>query len=645
MAKKIEKAGMTLTDAKGKVLRQPRDNAAESCKFAWWKDTENDQDLAQNILGTVKFLKGHQGARNEQLTVSTRLYGKTSAYNLIGTAFTRAASVNSNPMSDRVSFNVIQSVIDTLVAKIAKNKVIPSFVTNGGVWQMQRKAEKLCKFVDGIFYEVKAHTKIVLSFWHASIWGDGLLHIFKDNGRVGVEHVFPHEILVDMVETLSAPPRQLHRERIADREVLMDLFPDKAEEIAQVAPASYPELGGSGTVADLLTVVESWRLPTQKGEKDGYHAIIVGDVVLEKGVYEKDYFPFAKIPYARRPLGYWGQGAAERLQTLQGEINRLMITIQKNLWMGSGFKIFSHVTDKIPTQYFNNDVAPIIKWAGEHAPMYVAPQLVQPEIYQQVDALIDKAYRQEGVSQMAAASMKPQGLNSGKALREMDNIEADRFLFVQQDVEEFTLEVARQCIEVAKDIYKEKKKYEVCFPSNTFLQTIDWKDINLEADEYVLKAYPTSSLPEDPSGRLETVTEFMQAGLVSPRAGRKLLTMPDIEMSDSLANAKEDLLHKTFEAMLDEGEKAYRAPEPEWDLQLAGSMVLDYIAYAELHNCPPENIALLRRFNEQLGDLVGATQPPMPMAGAPGAPPMANPMPTPTSQMLPNVNTPPIGAA
>ena len=91
-----------------------------------------------------------------------------------------------------------------------------------------------------------------------------------------------------------------------------------------------------------------------------------------------------------------------------------------------------------------------------------------------------------------------------------------------QEMERFFLEGARQMIEVAKDIYARKKTFKVLFPTSKFMETIDWKDIKLKEDEYILKAFPTSSLPDDPAGKLQTIQEYMQAGLVSPRAGRRL---------------------------------------------------------------------------------------------------------------------------
>jgi hypothetical protein len=134
--KKIQRSNMVLTDSKGKVLRAPKEDAesAANIKFAWWK-SEDEEQLAQNIAGTIKFLEEHQASRNEQLMVSTRLYGNSSVSNLAGSALSRATSSNASPMNQRVSYNLCQSVGDTLVSKIAKNKVIPTFVTNGGIWE------------------------------------------------------------------------------------------------------------------------------------------------------------------------------------------------------------------------------------------------------------------------------------------------------------------------------------------------------------------------------------------------------------------------------------------------------------------------------------------------------------------------------
>lgn len=640
----IDKSKMTKY-RNGKKVREPKNEIDGSQKFYWWK-TKDKAAKAREIASTILFISRHQSTRLEQLTVSTRLYGNTSAFNLVGTAFTRANSVNSNPSSQRLTFNLCQSVIDTLVSKIAKDKVIPIYLTQGGVWEMQKKAKNLTKFTEGCFYQNKVHEKRTIAFRDACVWGDGLVHIFEDLDKeeICVERVLPHELLVDMIESLSQKPRQMHRVKVVDREILMAMFPDEKDIISVAIPSNYVEIGGTGTAVDMVTVTESWHLPSKKYEDedpncDGEHVICIGDDILFEEKWYKDYFPFAKISWSERLLGFFGQGLCEQLQNLQGEINRLMILVQRSMWMGGSFKVLLENGSKVVSQHVNNDVGSIIHYTGT-PPQYITPPVIQPEIVSYIDNLIDKGYRQAGLSQMTASGMKPQGLDSGRALREMTNIEDDRYMSVEQAVEAFDLEIGRQMIEVAKDIYKRKKTYQVTFPTSKFMETIDWKEINLEADQYILKAFPRSSLPEEPAARLQTIQEYMQAGIISPKTGRRLMDSPDIEMSEDLANADEDLLHSIIEDIIHDGK--YTPPEPHYNLPLAKQLVVQYMNYAQLNKCPESKMNKLRDFLKQVNDLLGIAQPQAPMPGQ--GQPMANPQATPASPMIQNTNNQPPAA-
>ncbi len=308
-----------------------------------------------------------------------------------------------------------------------------------------------------------------------------------------------------------------------------------------------------------------------------------------------------------------------------------MILVQRSMRMGGSFKVLVENGSKVVSQHLNNDVGAIIHYSGT-PPQYVTPPMIQQDIYPYIDSLIDKGFRQEGVSQMSAGSMKPAGLDSGKALREYNDIEADRFLFTGQQMENFYLEVGRQLIEVTKDIYKDKHSYKVKFASSRFMETIDWKDVKLKEDEYVLKAYPTSSLAKDFSGRLSDVQEGMQAGLISPRLGKRLMNFPDVEMADALSGAPEELLHKVLEDILYNDK--YAAPEPTMDLQLAQQLYVEYYNYASYMDAPSDRLHGLERWKTQLDDLTGVAQP-QPMAGIGAAQAVAAP--PPVSNMVPNV--------
>lgn len=639
MAKKIQRSSMTQTDSKGKVLRAPKDNSSgEAQNFAWWK-LEPGAEMAAAIASTIKFIQRHQASRMEQLTVSTRLYGNSTSYNLLGTAFTRSSSVNSNPMSQRLCFNVIQSVIDTLTAKMAKNKVIPTFVTNGGIWKFQKKAKELTKFSQGLSHQLKLHDIVINSFRDGGVWGDGFTHVYRRNDKCAIERVLSHELVVDLVESMVEEPQQLHRVKICSRDIARDMFPELEEHIDLVEPANYQDIGGQGTAADLINVSESWHLRSGEDADDGCKAITIGDGCIYEP-WDKDYFPFPHFRYSRKMLGWFSQGAAERLQTLQGEINRAMMLEQKSRWMQGSFKVLIESGSKVVAQHMNNDVGALIFYQGV-APQYITPPAIDASNQAWIESLIQKAFMQEGVSQLSASGTKPLGVDSGKALRTITDIEDDRFTFVSQQMEDFVLENIRQAIDVVKDIYKDKKTYEVTFPATNFLETVDWADINLEEDAYVLKAYPTSSLADDIAGRLSDIQELAQAGMISQRTAQRLMNMPDVEMLDNLSNAAEDLLHKVLEKIIHDEELTQ--PLPFWDLQLAQQLTLEYYNYAQFMNAPQEVMAMLEHFNALVKEVSGqaavGVQAQNALAQQAAQAPPANPTQTPQSNLIPNVNT------
>ncbi len=636
MSETVERDSMT-QKINGKVTRKPRKRDDALGKFKWWNQTD-PKKMADEISGTLAFIGKHQSTRMNQLTSATRLYGNSSQYNLLGGQFMKQGNSQANPSATRISFNLCASVVDTVTAQLAKSKVVPMFITSGATWGMQKRAEKLNKFAEGFFYEQDIHNMAVYAARDACVWGDGILHVYRDESdRAAVERVLPHEILVDQVESMVGSPRQMHRVKVASRDVLIDMWPEHEEQILQAAPANYQQLGGEATAADLVTIVASWHLKSGPDADDGVYAVSLPDtgVVLERCPYDKDYFPFVIFPYSRRLLGFWGQGACERLQNIQGEVNRGMITIKKSIWLQGGPKVFIQTGSKIVAQHINNELGTIIH--GNSPPVYFTPPCVQPEVYTWVDSLISKGYQQEGVSQLSASNLKPMGVNSGAALRTYDTISEDRHLFMAQRFEDVHLEVLRQAIEIVREVFEETGKYEIKFGDHHFLESIDWSDVQLEQDEYWIKAFPTSELPEEPTAKLQTVQEYVQAGFITPKAARRLLAMPDIEKADMIANAPDDLIEKSIEQILYEGKEV--AIDNEWDLQTAFNQALLYLNYAKCWNCPPDRILKLQDFKDNVFSRLQPQQPAAPeMAPSPdGATPQANPQATPTSDLIPNV--------
>lgn len=613
------------------TFNNPYSNAQNPYASRWWVAPKGER--AQAVCAVVKAISEYDSKRQTQYQISTRLYGNSNLMGLNGLSYSKVQSVNS-AVKDRLTYNVCQSVTDTIVSKMAKNKPKSMFLTSGGDYKIQRKAKKLDKFMDGVFYENKVYDLGPTIFRDGCVFGDGIVHVYAKDGRIRYERVIPSELYIDWVDGFYGSPRQIHRVKNVDRLVLLDQFPNKAELIRNANSASADLTGVARNIADQVTVVESWHLPSGMDAKDGIHLISLPEGELFSEVYTKQYFPFARFTWSDRIYGPWGQGLIEQVQNIQLEINKILWVIQRSFHLAGSFKVLLENGSKIVTEKINNDIGAIVSYSGT-PPQYIVPQIVASEMYVHLQTLKNSAYEQAGISQLSAAALKPQGIDSGKALRTLGDIESDRFTRVGQAYENFFLELTKLSVDCAKDIFEHDKKLEIKVPGAKFIQTIDWKDVNLEDDEYVLKMYPVSSLPQDPAARFQEVQERVQAGWYSMRVAKKLMDFPDLEAVDDLSNASEDYLTQILDKMVDEGE--FTPPEPYDDLGAARELALEYYFQGKRDGLEDEKLDLLRQFMDQIDVLEQKTAQAMQPQGQPMAPPTGVPQQPAQSQLLPNV--------
>jgi hypothetical protein len=608
----------------------------------WWLLDEDEMPGA--IRGIVETIRERTTRLESQRITSAKLYGNVALMGVQGASVSRA-SANQPGVRDRITYNVVQSCVDTVGAKMAKNKPKPLFLTSGGDFKLQRKAKKLTKFVEGIFFEHKVRQMAPRSFKEGAVLGDGLVHVFEQHDRVSYERVLCSEVYVDEIEGFDGKPRQMHRAKNVDRRVLAAMFPKSKDAImlAQEAGADGQSASVQATVGDLVTVLESWHLRSAPDAKDGRHAITLDDEVLVVEDWQHDFFPFARFPWSPPLYGYWSRGLAESIQNIQLEINKLLWLIQRSMHLMGTWKVALEYGSKIASTNINNDIGTII-WFNKSQPVYLTPQVVPAEYYAHFERLKAAAYDQAGISQLSATSEKPAGLNSGAALREYSDIESDRFQMVGQAYEEFHLDLARLTVATARRIYDRTKSLNVSVPGRSFVESIDWKDVSLSDDQFVLQLYPISSLPSDPAGRLQTVTEYVQAGWIDQVTAQRLLDFPDLEQFDSLRQAVEDRILSDLDKMVDEGE--YTPPDPYIDLKTARMFAVQYYNRSATQGVPEERLEMLRTYCVALDGLMSKTIPPAPVAppawangvptGVPGAPPTAELMPTAPAPTIPS---------
>ena len=604
MAKRIDYKSFSENGKKKHI-----DTQAEMVKRWWLAD---DKDLPNAVMATLKIMSefSKEKQRQYQYSVSNRLYGNQDLLGVTGFSSTKISDL-SNGNKTRITYNVVQSATDTLTSKICKNRPKPMFVTSGGDWKLQKKAKNLEKFVDGVFYENKFYThvrkKCVLD---SIIFGDGVAKVFAKNGLPTIERVNPRRLYTDWIESIGGAPRQLMQVELVDRDVLADCYPEYADKIRSASSATLDAVGLYSATSDQIMVVEAWHLPSGMDAGDGKHCIVIDGCYLFAEEWNKPFFPFAKLPFNERTEGYWAQGGAEQIQGTQLEINKIMWRISRSLDLGSTFKVWLKNGSKIVKEHINNELGTIIN--SDEPPQYLTPPIVQPEIYARLQTVKQEAFELFGISQLSAQSQKPMGLDSGKALRTYANIESERFMTFGKADEQFVLDCAYLILDCSRDIVNEQGKLRVKSENKKVVEQIDFKANDMNENDYILKMFPVSNLPSDPEGRLQTIQEYIQAGFITPRMGRRLMDFPDLEALETLQNAKEDYLHEVFEQIIEDGKEI--SPEPQDDLQLAQELFLDYYAYAKASGVEEERLELLRQFNVITQDLIKQAMTPPPSA-------------------------------
>lgn len=576
----------------------------------WW--LSDKKSLYQELFSYLGRLEDRQRYRSYENLRYARLYGN---YDYVGLdAFNYARVETSSMVTNRVTLNVIQSMVDTVVSKITKNRPKATFLTSGGDFSLQSKAKKLTKFIEGIYSYADLYEKAGTAFMDACIFGTGCLKIYVENGEIAIERVFIDEIQIDDIEAYYAKPRQMHQQKWVEKSVLIEMFPDKELDIetASHPDASTYQSAQSSRLKDMVKVIESWHLSSGPNAKDGKHVICISNATLFEEDYSKKYFPFVFFRWGKKPVGFFGQGLAEQLQGIQLEINKILRTIQISMHLVSVPKLLIEASSKIVSAHLNNQIGGVIKYAGT-PPTYAALGGVPAELFSHLDRLYQRAYEIAGISQLSAQSLKPSGLDSGKALREFNDLETERFMSVAKSYEKTFIDAAEIIIDMARDLYESDEEFKVKAKDGKFIDTIHWKDVNMDADKYMMEIFPSSSLSSTPAARLADVQDLVGAGFITKEDALKLLDFPDLEASMNLLNADATNLEKIIETMMHDGK--YFPPEPYQNLEnLLRKVQQAYLMY-RTQGAPEDRLELLRQYMEDAQTLLLRAQEKVPSPG------------------------------
>lgn len=609
MSYTVEPINVTSTPKEKVVDPRSKKRGPRPTPYTWWQ-AQNDRDLLQQFLSTVKYQENQDANRIKQASIYSRLYCGKPLYNYLAST-SKLDSSDQLPMG-RPTANMVYSCTDALVSRLSQDKPLPIFLSEGADYRKRETTQEANRFIQGEIFRTKIHALVSTINRHACVTGTGLLKFYPYNGKVNVETTLSTELSVDYNDAYYGNPMRLIQKKLVDRSVYMEMFPGKEEMIATAAHGNVDTSPRSAeTTSDQFIIAEGWSRPSFDGAGDGRHVVACSRGIIDDSEYTRDKFPFVKHVYNPNMVGWFGQGLAEILYPSQMEIYRQLIIGSQNFELMGVPRVLVEEMSKILETSFNNRVGSIIKYRNQ-PPEFINAASNAPDWMPYVQFLIQNCNQISGVSAMSAAGTKPAGLDSGNAIREYDSIQDARFADLEQRIQDLYPEIAYQFIDGATEIYKETGKYSTIYPSKDGIEVVDFKAIKQLGKNYMVQCFNQSSLPKDPAGRQAKISEMFAAQEINKEEFRRLSHFPDLEQSDQLAIALEERILSNLDDIVEEGEDGYEAPDPAIldPTDMATRITVQYINKYSITNIEREKIDLLWTYFTQVQDLKKASQPP-----------------------------------
>ena len=402
--------------------------------------------------------------------------------------------------------NVIRSCIETLVSKIASQKVRPFFNTVNGSYKEMKIVKEAQKYFDNLYDEQNVNKTITDVFKDACIFDTGVIYIDIDKQRV--ERSFPWQVFIDSREYSYGEPKQAVRKQ-------------------NQYPVTFLPFDVNENI-DNVTLYEYWNL------KDKKKYVYIPELdYFESETYKGEKIPFLFIHYSDPIKGSSCSSVVDQLYGIQMEIDNLMTKVKDASQLSSPLKFFVPEQSTIRVDKLSNRVGDVVTYTAlpgmTGSPVTTATEpFMDPQWMTTIETLKQHAYELVGISQLSAMSKKPQGLNSGVALSTMEDIESDRFETQLNNVIRSYVDVARLCI----DLFPPEIDI---LPPYRLRNEIKWADIIQAKDLMVVQFSAAESLSKDPSTKLQQLMQFQAAGLIPASRVAQLMELPDIDQGFSLA--------------------------------------------------------------------------------------------------------------
>lgn len=412
--------------------------------------------------------------------------------------------------SSDVQQNIIKSCIDTLVSKIAAQKVRPFFNTVHGTYRDFQIVKQAQQYFD-MLYDMQGVGQTVDNvFRDCCIFSKGV--IYCDEIEKKIKRALPFNIYTRPAEESYG---KLTRIYYKQKNYPLTLI-GKEYDIKGI-DTEYADIG---LYYDIVNHVKAIYVQQ------------TGQLIVKP--YERDTLPFVFIHYSNPVVGSDATSIVDLLYGIQIEIDTILQKITEASRLNPALTFFVPEGSQVKVSQLNNRVGNVITYRPTPnmtgSPVTSAtPAFIDDQYIQLLDNLKTTAYELTGISKLSAQSAKPVGIDSGLGLRTITNIESERFQVQFNAVIKMYVDIARTCIEVFDP-------NDDILPKDQKRINLKWKDIVNEYENMSIQYSGADALSKDPATKLQQLQVLAQAGVISQTRIAQLLEIPDLESGYSFAN-------------------------------------------------------------------------------------------------------------
>lgn len=522
--------------------------------------------------------------------------------------------------------NKLRRVVDTLHAKVVRNRVLGQCVSTGGDYAVRTRAKGQSLFLEGIQATASYDRMSRLCARDMFTCGGAFVKVTdvgtEGSSRIVHERIKPWTIRIREAESHGQLPPRVAVVDVFDADYLIEEFPDFE---TQILAAAAPVPGSKSRLYDQWNpngrrVFEAWAAPI--GEKPGKHVIAIDNQILLEEEWE-DPIPLADLrPYVPN-VGYWPLSLVRQLTPIQREYEFSTAKMQ------ASFRLMSHAHFivppgvKIPTESLTTEPGTI--WRAKPGDIQpFVPPAVAPDLYRYVQDLGPLMQEVSGASLMSVNNQKPGGVTSGVAIQTLDDVESEGLMELHREWQDWHVRVAELCLAAARRIVTYDPGYSVRVLGKGRGSTVRFEDVRLDSDEYMVRVMPISQFARDFGARIDQAEKLLDRGALSVPQFREVLDLPDLQAESDLDLSAQHIIDKNISAILEDQRPI--VAEPFDDLQTIIGRGAKAYNLARLEGASEISLELLRQYitgAQRLLEAANAPPPPPPnMQPAPmGAPP------------------------